>query len=137
LFNKRKGLGVDLNIKKILIADDEETAIDVLTLWVQSQPCFKETLLVTAMTAEETEKMIINERPELIFLDLGLGEGITGLDILKRVKPIVKDQCRIFINSCYTEHADECLKNGASGFIRKGTKFNEIKDMIQKEFSNF
>jgi DNA-binding NtrC family response regulator len=110
---------MDLVIKKVLLADDDENIIDSLTLWVEAIAILKGALILTAMTAEKTEETIIKELPELVFLDLGLGNGISGLDILKRVKPIVGDKCQIFVFSGYKEYAEECLKNGASGFIKK------------------
>ena len=125
---------MDLKVRKILLADDDENILDSLTLWVEAIKNLKGSLILTTMTAEKTEEIIMKELPELVFLDLGLGNGISGLDILKKVKPIVKDQCKIFVFSGYTEHTAECLKSGATGFIRKGTRFNEFVKIIENEF---
>ena len=123
-----------MSIKKILIADDDETTIDSLILWIESIKDFKDAQILTSMDPEQTEAAILKEMPELVFLDLGLGNGISGLEVLKKVKPVVQDKCNIIIFSGYTDYTEDCIKYGASGFIKKGTRFNEFVKIIENSF---
>ena len=58
-----------MSIKKILIADDDETTIDSLILWIESIKDFKDAQILTSMDPEQTEAAILKEMPELVFLD--------------------------------------------------------------------
>jgi DNA-binding NtrC family response regulator len=121
-------------IKKILIADDDDGIIDTLSLWIESKAMFKGVVIRIAKTAEDAKALILNEAPELIFLDLGLGNGLSGLQLLKDLKLDQEKRSKVFVFSGYTEYEAECLTYGATAFIKKGTKLKVIEGIIQNNF---
>ena len=70
-------------IRVLLVEDDDEDAA-IFSRYVGQMSCYAVTL-VRADDEEQARSYLASERPDLIFLDLNLGGGPGGLDLLGRL----------------------------------------------------
>ena len=115
--------------KKVLIIDDEEGVRESLTLILSDYY----SLIVT----EDAEQGIdcIREDPNigLVLLDIKM-PGHNGLEILEKIKSL-NPEVPIVIVTGYksVETATEAVRLGASGYIVKPFKAEEILDVVRKK----
>lgn len=100
---------------KILIIDDEESIVNLLSLSLKSDGHD----VAVAYNGDDAVKVFQWESPDIVLTDLMM-PGIDGIEVLKKIKEINPDAEIIII----TGHGDmdsaiEALKFGASDFINK------------------
>ena len=113
---------------KILIIDDEETNVRVLSISLRSDG-FR---VVTAYSGEEGLEVFQQEAPELVLTDIKM-PGMDGIEVLQKIKAMDPDAEVIII----TGHGDidnaiEALKFGASDFINKPIRDEVLAVSIQR-----
>lgn len=102
-------------MSKILVIDDEEANVRVLSLSLKLDGHE----VVTACSGEEGIEVFQKESPDIVLTDIKM-PGMSGIDVLKKVKSLEPDKEVIII----TGHGDvdnavEALQHGASDFINK------------------
>ncbi|MBN2282708.1 MAG: response regulator [Deltaproteobacteria bacterium] len=117
-----------MNEDRILIIDDEEAILRVLSLSLKSDGYD----VMTAMTGKEGIDVFEREKPALVLTDLKM-PGIDGLEVLRRIKSINPDSEIIVI----TGHGDmdsaiESLRFGASDFINKPVRDEALSIAITR-----
>lgn len=70
---------------KILIVDDEERLLEVLTVSFQFQ--WQDSTILPARTAEEALEVFSQASPDVIVLDVGLPDG-SGFDVLRKIREV-------------------------------------------------
>jgi DNA-binding response OmpR family regulator len=102
---------------KILFVEDEKTTSDIYVEYFQDHG-FADVDAVAR--AEEAVEYIQKNRPQLVFLDIGLGEDseMTGMDVLRAVHQSVPES-RIVMLSAYDNYEPEARSLGAYAYIRK------------------
>ena len=77
------------------------------------------TVVAEASDAEEGLDAARSETPDLVILDLALGET-DGLDLIPRIRKAAGD-AEVLVFSMYDErlYAERCLRAGASGYVMK------------------
>jgi len=121
-------------MKKLLIIDDEESILRVLSISLKSDGYN----IVTASNGEEGVKLFRKESPDIVLTDIKM-PGMDGIEVLKRVKEINPDTEVIVI----TGHGDmdsaiEALQYGASDFINKPIRHDILTlslDRAQKKLA--
>jgi len=115
-------------MKKVMIVDDDHEIAHFLEKYFLE----KKLEVVTLTFAEEAEKMIIDEQPDIIFLDYRM-TPITGKDILERIR-VLKLPIPVVMMSAYKsmEGYYEIRKLGAVEYIAKPFNFNEIDRIIEE-----
>ncbi len=115
---------------RIVIVDDHELLRDGFKRLINTQTDMQ----FTAGTAssEELFTIIENEKIDIIVLDISLS-GKNGLDVLKDIK-IKKPGISVLVLSMHAEehYALRAIKDGASGYVTKGTDSREILEAIRK-----
>jgi len=113
---------------KILVVDDEK-----LIRWSLEQNLTKEGYeVITAEGGKECLKLVKEELPDLILLDIHL-PGMDGMDVLKIIKEINKDALVIMITAYgAVETAVRAMKLGAYDFVEKPFNMEKIKVIIKK-----
>jgi len=81
-----------------------------------------------AETIDEALKLIYNEKPELIFLDINLNDEC-GFDILNKTNT---DEYEFIITTAYSDYAIRAIKNSAIDFILKPYEVEELKSAVDK-----
>ncbi|MBE9503479.1 MAG: sigma-54-dependent Fis family transcriptional regulator [Proteobacteria bacterium] len=113
---------------KILVVDDEE-----LIRWSLDQNLTSDGYeVLTAASGEEALKIIREEMPDLVFLDLQL-PGIGGMEVLQKVKEISKDIIVIIITALgIVEMVVKAMKLGAFDYINKPFNLDEVSFIVEK-----
>ncbi|MCU0821687.1 MAG: response regulator [Spirochaetes bacterium] len=103
---------------KILLIDDEESIVNILTISLKSDGYE----IISSYNGRDGVEKYKKESPDIVITDLKM-PGVSGLEVLKRIKEINPDAEVIII----TGHGDmdsaiEALEYGASDFINKPIK---------------
>jgi two-component system, LytTR family, response regulator len=99
---------------RILIADDEELARDVLLMFLgENDSC---EIVAVCQSGAETLQAIETQKPDIIFLDIQMPNG-TGLEVLRKMQsaemPVV-----VFVTA-FDEHAIEAFNLAAVDYLLK------------------
>lgn len=119
-------------IKAILI-DDEGFVREEIREKLQNY--FNSDILIVAEanSVEEGLAAIQNNDPDLLFLDVNMGDG-TGFDLLKKCD--TKNFDVIFVTG-FDQHAIKAIKVGALDYILKPIDDDEFKIAVQKAIDNY
>src|SRR5436853_517501 len=110
----------------LLIIDDEKKARDALRFIVQS---YDKTILINeAESVEQAERLIADLKPDIIFLDIQLGDG-SGFDLLNKISP---SAFKIIFITAYHEYAIQAFRFSALDYILKPVNPAEVKDALEK-----
>src|SRR5512136_361984 len=117
---------------KILVVDDEQ-----LIRWSIEQNLKKQGYeIITACDGEEALKLVREEQPELILLDIQM-PGISGLEVLEKVKEIDEDIVVIMVTAQGgLETAVNAMRLGAYDYINKPFNLDELAIVIRKALEN-
>jgi len=113
---------------RILVVDDEQ-----LIRWSIEQNLKKQGYdVTTAENGEDALRLVREEPPELILLDIQM-PGISGLEVLEKVKEIDEDIVIIMVTAQGgLETAVNAMRLGAYDYINKPFNFDEMAIVIRK-----
>ncbi len=113
---------------RILVVDDEQ-----LIRWSLEQNLKKQGYdVMTADNGEDALKLVREEQPDLILLDIQM-PGISGLEVLEKVKEIDEDIVVIMVTAQGgLETAVNAMRLGAYDYINKPFNFDEMAIVIRK-----
>jgi DNA-binding NtrC family response regulator len=113
---------------RILVVDDEH-----LIRWSLEQNLKKQGYeVLTAGTGEEAVKIVREEQPDLMLLDIQL-PGISGLEVLERVKEFEEETIVIMVTAHGgLETAVTAMRLGAYDYINKPFNLDEMSIVIRK-----
>jgi DNA-binding NtrC family response regulator len=122
-----------LDGKKVLMVDDEEKVIKSFKFKFKERDDSKNIIALFALNAAEAKSLIESENPDLVFLDLSLGESKTpeGLEILKEYA----QKFNIIVLSGYSDYSDQCMAMGAKGYLVKPMLFDKLLQEGEKVLS--
>ena len=121
-------------MSKILIVDDEQSILDILSMVLSDQNYSVDTCL-DGFTAIDKVSMY---RYDLVLLDIKMPR-MDGLEVLERIVQIDKDVVVIMISGHgNVETAVEATKKGAFNFIQKPPDYDELKITLRNaiEYKN-
>lgn len=115
-------------IRKILLIDDEQAIVRVLSISLRSDGYE----VVSALSGEEGLEFFRRDKPDLVLTDIRM-PGMDGIKVLRQIKEESPDTEVIII----TGHGDvdnaiEALKFGASDFINKPVRDKILAVAIQR-----
>ena len=115
---------------KILLVDDHAVVREGIKRIFDERP--GEAIFGEAASAQEALKLIREKLWDVVVLDISLGGG-NGLEILQEMKKI-HPRLPVLILSMHSEeqYARRAFKEGASGYITKGSSRTEIVNAINK-----
>jgi len=117
---------------KILIVDDETIMRESLAGWLLRDGHEVE----TAKSGEEALEKLAVVRYDILLLDIKM-EGISGLEVLKRIKESDSDVAVIMITAYGSiSTAIEAMKSGAADYLLKPFDPNELGVLIEKILEN-
>jgi two-component system LytT family response regulator len=112
---------------KAIIVDDEPRARESLKMILEK--FFSQVALAgEASGVEEAYDLILNVKPNTVFLDIRMPDG-TGFDLLKRFKQI---DFKVVFVTAYEEHAMEAIKFSAFDYLLKPINTNELRSALEK-----
>ena len=113
--------------KKILVIDDEPELLKAMRIRLVSWGYD----VLTATNGEEAIQLVKKEVPDAIILDIMMPE-MDGIKTLKRIRRFNK-KVSVFMLTAYgdEERFEKTRKLGISGFIHKGTEFENASEFIR------
>jgi len=118
---------------KIMVVDDEH-----LIRWSLEQNLMKQGYeVLTAGNGEDALKLVREEQPELVLLDIHM-PGISGLEVLEKVKEF-DDEIIVIMVTAHggLETAVNAMRMGAYDYINKPFNLDEMGIVIKKALENF
>jgi two-component system KDP operon response regulator KdpE len=116
--------------RKILIVEDEKDCL--LTLAAELRTAGYK--VVSAIDAVGAVMMAVQEKPDLILLDIGLpaGSGIVVMKRISSISAIAATPIIIITASDSVETKMQAFGNGAAAYFQKPFDFDELLEAIQK-----
>jgi DNA-binding NtrC family response regulator len=113
---------------KILVVDDEH-----LIRWSLEQNLKKQGYeVVTAGTGEDALRLVREEQPDLVLLDIQL-PGISGIDVLEKIKDHDEDIIVIMVTAnSGLENAVRAMRLGAYDYVNKPFNLDELSIVVRK-----
>lgn len=113
-----------------LIVDDEQSAIDLLQMFIAKTPF----LTLAASTTNPLEALsIVQSQPiDLVFLDIHMPQ-LSGLDFMR----LMKGKCRVVLTTAYSEFAVEGFELEVLDYLLKPIAFERFLKAAQKALNAF
>lgn len=115
---------------KLLIVDDEQDVREFAASFFRKRKID----VNTAPSGEEALKMISQDKPDLVLLDIQMS-GIDGIQTLKRIRETDKDLKVIMVTGKKPEEGgsfDECSKCGVTDYIHKPLELDELERIVMR-----
>jgi two-component system LytT family response regulator len=112
---------------KTLIVDDESDAVNFIRSIIREY-CPNLEVIGSANSAKDGTKLIIEQQPELVFLDVEMPHG-SGFDLLAQFPKKMFDV--IFITA-FNQYALKAIKFSAVDYILKPININEFVEAVDK-----
>jgi len=112
---------------KTIIIDDEIKARETIGNMLKTY-CPEVTVIETAGSVKEGIKVLENNKPDLVFLDIKMGDG-TGFDLLRKLDDV--NFFLVFITA-FEEFAIRAIKFSALDYILKPLDPDELVNAVEK-----
>jgi two-component system LytT family response regulator len=112
---------------KAVIIDDEQNNIDNLALMLKKH-CPQVTVVDSAKNAEDGKKIILQQNPDLVFLDIQMPVK-NGFDLLKSLNNY---SFEIVFVTAYDQYGIAAIKFAAIDYLLKPVNTAELKSAVQK-----
>ncbi len=112
---------------RILIIEDEPEVVRVLNQYFTQHGLE----VLTAQSGEEGLKMIFEKKPELVILDLKLGEGVSGIEVLRRAKAAGAIAEFVVVTAVDDQNVTDLAKGlGAVDYVTKPVSTKDLERTI-------
>ncbi|MBK06895.1 MAG: Fis family transcriptional regulator [Deltaproteobacteria bacterium] len=117
-------------MRKILLVEDEESLRQIFEVWIERLGGYE---LDTAANGREGLELLNQNDYDVVFSDLRMPGGITGIDVLKHVRSLTTlTQVVILTAHGSVENAIEAMKLGAYDYVQKPFQLNELEAILEK-----
>ena len=113
---------------KILLVDDHAIVRAGLRRLIEDE--FREVQVSEASTADEGERMIRGDRPDLVLLDISM-PGRSGLDLLASLRGATSPRVIVLSSFADPQFAVRAVREGASAFLTKERAPHELIEAIR------
>lgn len=117
---------------RAIIVDDEQHCIDRLTGLLKNNHAGRVDLTGAAVSVKEGIKLIKEQQPELIFLDVQIHDR-TGFDLLRECGAI---NFKVIFTTAYDKFAIQAIKFSAIGYLLKPIDEDDLKEALDKLENN-
>ncbi len=112
---------------RAIVIDDEKLYSEVICNYLKEY-CSDVQVINTASSVKAGYTIIKRFKPDLVFLDIELGEG-TGFDLLRMFDMIT---FKIIFVTAFSEHAMKAFRVNAIDYLLKTVKIDELKDAVER-----
>lgn len=117
---------------KVAIIEDLELYTKILQVSLSSFT--NVTIVGTATTVPDAEKLIHKQQPDLVFLDVKLDDKGNGFDLLRKLKNRYTNMCTV-IFSCDSKYAVTAYRESAFYFLHKPYEQSEFVLVMNRYFA--
>ncbi len=118
--------------RKVLVVDDGPHVVRVLRRFLEA----KGLLLLEASNAEEALRNFSQERPRVVFLDIGLPDR-NGLEILQEIHRMDPEVAVIMITGGQDDFLEsKALKIGACSFLTEPFDFKHLERVLWEQLKS-
>lgn len=114
---------------RVVIVDDERTAIDALRRELEPYREFE--VKGVASNGAKGKKMIMELRPDLLFLDVELPD-ILGLNLLSEIRDDVLWDMKVVFYTSYDKYLLQALRESAFDFLLKPFEEEDLRVIIER-----
>jgi NarL family two-component system response regulator LiaR len=115
----------------VLIVDDHEIVRQGIETFLNLQPDIE--IVASAANAKQAIEQVVELVPDVILMDLNLGEGMNGIEATAKIKAI-SPQSKVIVLTSF--HSDEyifpAIKSGALSYLLKDIEPVELAEAIRK-----
>ena len=116
---------------KILIVDDQKVIREQLASYFADEPDLE--VVATAENSIEALKEIKVLQPNLVFMDVEMPGGISGLEMTSTISDLYANIQVIILTGNYTEtYGQQAVQVGASAYLPKSTPAPQLISMVRK-----
>jgi len=112
---------------KVVIIDDEQDAINSIELII-NEYCSNAEVIGTASSANEGRTVILNQKPDLVFLDIEMPRG-NGFDLLEMLP---ERNFEVIFITAYNNFAIKAFKYSAIDYILKPIDIDEFIEAVDR-----
>ncbi|MEL7223211.1 MAG: LytTR family DNA-binding domain-containing protein [Bacteroidota bacterium] len=112
---------------RAILVEDEPSGMDNLR-WKLQQNCPEVEIVAECNNGADAIKAIKRQLPDLLFLDIRLGD-MTGFDVIAAIK---HPTFELIFTTSYDEYAIEAIKNSALDYLLKPIDEDELLDAVGK-----
>lgn len=126
------GLGTDVTNKniRILLVDDHQVVRDGLQHMLEQETGIE--VIGQGADAEQTFSCIRELSPDIVLMDIKM-PGMDGIELTRQVRRQYPD-CKIIMLTLYDQYLSQAMEAGASGYLLKDIKCNELVGAIKKVY---
>ncbi|MBI5809513.1 MAG: response regulator [Ignavibacteriales bacterium] len=117
-------------LPKLLLVEDDEISVDVMRLFMKG---FVE--IDAARTAKETMDKVQANQYDLILMDINLGKGPTGIDLIKQIRELPNyKETKVIAVTAFAMKGDkeEFLSSGFDFYLAKPFTKEELRATIKR-----
>ncbi|MBX2829899.1 MAG: response regulator [Rhodospirillales bacterium] len=118
--------------QSVLVIEDDHVLINLITHRLTRHEKLR---VISAVSGANGIKAAIREHPDLILLDWGLSDDLSGFDVLQNLKDD-PDTCDIPVVMMTARNRvgeiEDCLANGAVDYLTKPVRLSEISEKIRQ-----
>lgn len=122
-----------MRLIKLLIVEDETILADQTEDFLDIYPILK---IVKANTGEEAMEIISKDRPDIIILDLKLGDfpAMDGMTVFEKLRKLDDRKTDVIVMTALEDDSFEigCKKLGAKAYLRKPFSSSVLRDEVAK-----
>lgn len=119
---------------KVLIIDDEPSAVELLVSHLKQYPDF--IVEGMALNASTGIKLIESVKPDLLFLDVEMPD-MYGMELLSKVRDNIDWDMRVVFHTAYNKYMIDALRSSAFDFLLKPVDPQELDNVIKRFVSEF
>lgn len=118
--------------RSVLVIEDDQVLTNLITHRLTRHEKMRVLCASGGMSGIEAA---VREQPDLILLDWGLSDNLSGFDVLQNLKDD-PDTCDIPVVMLTARkrvgEIEDCLANGAVGYLTKPARLSEISEKIRQ-----
>lgn len=123
---------MDMRPIRVVLIDDHRILLDSLVARIDSEPDLQ--VVATATTADDGLRRVMEERPEIVVLDVEL-PGRGAFDVAAEISARCRNSRIIFLTGYLSDvFIEQALRVKAGGYLLKGEPLEVLTDAIKRVY---
>jgi len=119
---------------QVMVVDDEDHVRKLITTVIKTLNC---EIVAEAGNGKEAVSLFFQHKPHMLLLDINMPLK-SGKEALAEIKKKYPNALVIMLTSLTDkETVEDCIRLGATGFIRKDLPIDEMRDVIKKTWAAY